>query len=180
MLPRVSFIIWMAIQEWLNTADRLQLFGLSSSPNCPFCQYSTESHSHLFFDCIFTAKIWETLKGKCNVNWPNLQWPHILTFAVTETKGKSLRSIILKLTLLCSVYHIWLERSNIIFHKELKPEEVIIKSIIHMIRGRILSITNLSRSTGDNWYMTQWNLPNTILKPLTTGIGGLLSVVRSL
>lgn len=179
-IPRVSFIVWMAIHERLNTGDRLQLFGLVPSSVCPFCQQSNENHSHLFFDCLFTAKIWHAIKTKCNVNWPDLKWPHIIPFATNETKRKSLRSTIIKLAMLCSVYLIWIERNNRIFNQELKPEEVIVKSIVQMVRGRLLSITSLPRSAGDEWFLSQWNLPATILKPHTLRMGGLLRDVSSL
>lgn len=132
MIPRVSFIVWKASHERLNTGDRLSLFDLTSTLISPFCQYPDESHSHLFFNCLFSTRIWNALKAKCNVNWPD-----VINFVTKETKGKSLRSIIFKLSLLCSVYHIWLERNNRIFNKEYKPEEVVIKSTIQMIRGRL-------------------------------------------
>jgi len=40
-----------------------------------------------------------------------------------------------------------------------------IKSIVQMVRCRMLAINNLSRSTSDNWFLSQWILPETILKP---------------
>ncbi|XP_028125413.1 uncharacterized protein LOC114322337 [Camellia sinensis] len=170
-IPRASFVVWMAVQERLNTGDRLQLFGISPTPTCPFCQHVTETHSHLFFDCVFSTKIWTEIKAKCNVQWPDFQWPDIIPFATRETKRRSLRSIIIKLSLLCSVYIIWLERNNRIFNKEFKPEEVVVKIIVQLIRGILLSITNVPRNAGDNWYIDHWNLPATVLKPHVLGTG---------
>ncbi|KAL7183114.1 hypothetical protein ACSBR1_041736 [Camellia fascicularis] len=91
MIPRVSFIVWIALHERLNTD-------------------LVKSHSHLFFNCMFSARVWSALKTKCNVNWPDLHRPNLITLAIKETKGRSLRSHILRLSLLCSIYHIWLER----------------------------------------------------------------------
>ncbi|XP_028063697.1 uncharacterized protein LOC114266935 [Camellia sinensis] len=110
--------------------------------------------------------------GKFTINaWPEFQWPGIIPFATRETKRRSLRSIIIKLSLLCSVYIIWLERNNRIFNKEFKPEEVVVKIIVQLIRGRLLSITNVPRNAGDNWYIDHWNLPATVLKPHDLGDG---------
>lgn len=166
MIPRVSFIVWIALHKGLNTDDRLQQFGPTLNPICPFCRDPVESHSLLFFNCMFSARVWSALKTKCNVNWPDLHWPNLITLATKETKGRSLRSHILRLSLLCSIYHIWLQRNNRIINKEFKPEEVVIKSIIHMIKGRLLSINNLPRSTGDGWFLAHWNLSVTVLKPI--------------
>ncbi|XP_028125748.1 uncharacterized protein LOC114322601 [Camellia sinensis] len=89
----------------------------------------------------------------CNIKWPVLGWPDSVTFASKETKGNSLRVNIISNAFLCSVYMIWIERNNRIFNKELKPEEVVIKSVIHMVRDRMLSLKNIPRSNGDKWYI---------------------------
>ncbi|XP_028089909.1 uncharacterized protein LOC114290215 [Camellia sinensis] len=73
-----------------------------------------------------------TTDGKCNMKWPVLDWPDIVTYATKETKGNSLRANILSNAFLCSIYHIWIERNNRVFNKECKPEEVVIKSVIQM------------------------------------------------
>lgn len=106
MIPRVSFIVWIALHSRLNIGDRLQQFGLTPNPTCPFYQSPVESHSHIFFDCMFSTRIWNVLKAMSNVNWPKLHWPNLFAYATIETKGKSLRSIVIRLSLLCSIYHI--------------------------------------------------------------------------
>ncbi|KAL7238210.1 hypothetical protein ACSBR2_004331 [Camellia fascicularis] len=131
LIPRVSFIAWLAINERLNTSDRLQTFGLVSNPCCPFCQDPEENHSHLFF---------------------------------RSTSGNSLKVVILKLSFLCTVYHIWMERNSRIFSKVFKPEEVVTNSIIQMVRGRLLSMENVKTSAGDNWFLEKWNLPYKIMQ----------------
>ncbi|KAL7228773.1 hypothetical protein ACSBR2_007464 [Camellia fascicularis] len=57
MIPIVSFIVWIALHEGLNTGDRLQQFGPTLNPICPFCRDLVESHSHLFFNCMFSARV---------------------------------------------------------------------------------------------------------------------------
>ncbi|XP_028064890.1 uncharacterized protein LOC114267988 [Camellia sinensis] len=163
--PKVSFVVWMAIYGRLNTSDRLQLFGISSSSTCPFCLDYDESRPHLFFDCNFTYRIWHAMQSKCNVQWQKVPWPEIVTIVNRESKGKSMKSIITRLSFLCTVYYVWIERNNRIFNKEFKPVEVIIKSIVLMVRSRMLSISNIPIATGDNWFLSQWNLPKSIMKP---------------
>ncbi|KAI7986845.1 hypothetical protein LOK49_LG14G01079, partial [Camellia lanceoleosa] len=164
-IPKVSFIVWVALHNRLYTGDRLLLFGLAPHSQCPFCLTSGESHSHLFFKCPFSHRIWSAIEVKCNIQWPDFDWPDIVTHVTNEAKGKSLRANILSNAFLCSIYHIWIERNNRVFNKEFKPEEVVIKIVIQMVRNRMLSVKNLPRSAGDSWFLDQWNLPATIMKP---------------
>ncbi|XP_028073502.1 uncharacterized protein LOC114275708 [Camellia sinensis] len=111
--------------------------------------------------------VWDAIKVKCNVKWPDIFWPDIVHVAIRESMGKSLRAITTRLALLCTVYQVWIERNNRIFNMEMKPEEVVIKSIVQMIRGRLMSLNNLPRSASDEWFLKQWNLTDSILKPRT-------------
>ncbi|XP_028105446.1 uncharacterized protein LOC114304489 [Camellia sinensis] len=175
-IPRVSFIVWIALHGRLNTGDRLESFGMSDDFKCSFCNHHTESHSHLFFNCIFSLKVWDAIKAKCNVKWPDIFWPDIVHVAIRESRGKSLKAITTRLSLLCIVYQIWIERNNRIFNKEMKPEEVVIKTIVQMIRGRLMSLYNLPRSAGDDWFLKQWNLTDSILKPRTLVVSVTLEI----
>ncbi|KAL7229757.1 hypothetical protein ACSBR2_008296 [Camellia fascicularis] len=136
-IPKVSFIVWVALHNRLYTGDRLRMFGLATSSQCRFCLIPEESHSHLFFKCIFSSRVWCAIEAVCNIKWPVLGWPDIVTHATKETKGNSLRVNIISNAFLCSVYFIWTERNNIIFNKEFKPEEVVIKSVIQMVKDAI-------------------------------------------
>ncbi|KAL7219398.1 hypothetical protein ACSBR2_012457 [Camellia fascicularis] len=170
-IPKVSFIVWFALHGKLHTRDRLKSFGMIDDDNCSFCQDHTENHSHLFFNCIFSHKVWNAIKVKCNVNWPDIFWPDIVPIVVEESKKKTLKSVITRLALLSTIYHIWVERNKRIFTKEMKPEEIVIKSIVQMVRGKLMSVQNFPRSAGDAWFLQQWNLNDSILKPNASSFG---------
>ncbi|KAL7197291.1 hypothetical protein ACSBR2_019886 [Camellia fascicularis] len=170
-IPRVSFIVWFALHGKLHTRDRLKSFGMIDDDKCSFCQDHTENHSHLFFNCIFSHKVWNAIKVKCNVNWPDIFWLDIVPIVVEESKKKTLKSVITRLALLSTIYHIWVERNKRIFTKEMKPEEIVIKSIVQMVRGRLMSVQNFPRSAGDAWFLQQWNLNDSILKPNASSFG---------
>ncbi|KAL7254042.1 hypothetical protein ACSBR1_008397 [Camellia fascicularis] len=143
-IPRVSFIVWIALHGRLNTGDRLESFGMSDDFKCSFA--------------ITTLKATPTFSL-------------IASSLLRESRGKSLKAITTRLSLLCTVCQIWIERNNRIFNKEMKPKEVVIKTIVQMIRGRLMSMYNLPRSTSDDWFLKQWNLTDSILKPCTNSIG---------
>lgn len=171
-IPKASFVTWMAILGRLNTGNRLRLFGISQYAECVFCKDSRENHNHLFFDFLFSSKIWTCIQSKLNVSWPILQWPGVTQLVALSAKGKYIRAIIVKLAFTCTVYQLWIARNNRIFRKEMIPEEVVIKWIVDMIRFRMMSITNITRHSSDNWFLNSWRLPHTILKttqPLSDG-----------
>ncbi|KAI8008098.1 hypothetical protein LOK49_LG07G01264, partial [Camellia lanceoleosa] len=93
----------------------------------------------------------KALQVKCNICWPQLPWQESVVYATKSIIGKTLKSVIMKLSFLGTVYQIWLERNRRIFSKEFKPEVVVINLIVQMVRGRVLSMDNLINSTGDAW-----------------------------
>lgn len=118
-------MFWLAIHERLNTGDRLHLFGLVPNPVCPFCQAPEENHSHLFFRCVYSSRIWGAIQVKCNTSWPQLSWQETVIFVTKSIKGKTLQSAIMKLSFLCTVYQIWLERNRRVFSKDSKPVDTV-------------------------------------------------------
>ncbi|CAL5422176.1 unnamed protein product [Camellia sinensis] len=154
----------MAIQNRLNTGDRLRLFGISTVTTCPFCLYHTEDHSYLFFNCPFSEKVWMNIKSKINVAWPVLHWSGLVSYIAKSVKGNSLGSIIPRLALNCTVYLIWLDRNNRVFTKQKIPEEVLVLNIVNMVRFRVLSLKILKRNSNDSWFLATWRLPSSILR----------------
>lgn len=163
-IPKASFVTWMAILGRLNTGDRLNLFGISQSPECVFCKDPCESHNHLFFNCPFSSKIWASILSKLDVSWPIVEWPDITKHMALSVRGKSIKAIIIKLAFTCTVYHVWIARNNRVFRKDNVPEEIVLKSIVDMIRFRVMSMTNLARHTNDGWFLHTWRIPASILK----------------
>ncbi|GJT00995.1 putative ribonuclease H-like domain-containing protein [Tanacetum coccineum] len=61
-IPRHAFITWVAIRERLKTRDRLARWFSIPDLSCLLCKENSESHSHLFFSCSFSKRLWERLK----------------------------------------------------------------------------------------------------------------------
>ncbi|KAL7224750.1 hypothetical protein ACSBR1_026103 [Camellia fascicularis] len=103
-IPKASMVTWMAILGRLNTGDRLKLFCISQTSMCVLCNDPYEDHNHLFFDCPFSSRVWESIKGKLNVNWPYRLWPDIVQLVSKTVKGKSLSAVVTRLAFTCTVY----------------------------------------------------------------------------
>lgn len=67
-IPKCSFITWIAIKGRLSTEDRLVLFGLKPSSQCSLCTGS-ESHDHLFFNCVFSTQVWNAILARIEERW---------------------------------------------------------------------------------------------------------------
>lgn len=155
-IPKCSTITWLAILNRLSTEDRLVMFGIKSASYCSLCGGS-ESHDHLFFNCPYSASVWQSLCTKRNVDWSPKSWRDWITF-LSSFKGKSLRSIVIRLVLTVSVYHIWIERNVRKFQNKLCSVEVVVHKICSIVRSRLLSLTPLPQGPQANWYNTEWNL----------------------
>jgi hypothetical protein len=69
--PKVKHHAWIALQNRLWTADRLQKHGWPNCGNFPLCKEVTETTNYFFVLCRFTIRIWELLK-----EWLGLQDIH--------------------------------------------------------------------------------------------------------
>lgn len=61
-IPRHAFISWVAVKGRLKTKDRLAKWFNVPDLTCNLCHSDNESHSHLFFTCEYSRRLWERLK----------------------------------------------------------------------------------------------------------------------
>ncbi|KAK3221999.1 hypothetical protein Dsin_009024 [Dipteronia sinensis] len=64
-IPRMSFILWLAIRGRLSTLDCVHLYNPRVGTLCVLCSSSPETHAHLFFECAYRKVIWSYLKDMC-------------------------------------------------------------------------------------------------------------------
>jgi hypothetical protein len=130
--PKVKNHAWLALQNRLSMADRLQKCGWPNSGACPLCKQTTESVDHLFVNCRFTIRIWELLKEWLGLHgiqprlWSDLnvkEWWSSLAEGPTPQR-KALAS----LTLL-TVWELWKERNARVFWNKHSPMFVIVDKI---------------------------------------------------
>ncbi|XP_050207875.1 uncharacterized protein LOC126657252 [Mercurialis annua] len=73
-IPRYSFITWLALQDKLNTKDKLLRWKVVQNDVCCFCNSETESISHLFFECGYSRAIWKRLLVDMSFNRDVMHW----------------------------------------------------------------------------------------------------------
>ncbi|KAK3189461.1 hypothetical protein Dsin_029022 [Dipteronia sinensis] len=133
-IPRMSFILWVAIRGMLSTRDCIHKYDLLVVTTCVLCNTHPESHAHLFFQCLFSRAIWTQIMNICGSPWNGLCWNAFIDWASTHWRGNSPTIVANKLCLGVAVYHIWRERNCRVFEGTQKTSLVVARSIIDTIR----------------------------------------------
>ena len=61
VMPKHSMIAWMTMINRLPTKDRLKSWGMAVDGTCVLCKQEEESRDHLFFECLFSQKLWHEI-----------------------------------------------------------------------------------------------------------------------
>jgi len=117
--PKCKIFAWLAYQNRLWTADRLERRGWPNQKKCPLCRHTDESALHLFAQCHYTRRLWTELGASVPAATANMapwdtcdsaaQWWKVAS-ALTELSPKTMRSLLLIIS-----WEIWNERNGRIF-----------------------------------------------------------------
>nr|GEY21377.1 hypothetical protein [Tanacetum cinerariifolium] len=110
-----AFHLWLVAKRRLKTQDRLRpwdIIGNTIPMCCPLCDGPPDSHDHLFYDCPFSAQVWNELKVMAGL--PNVigSISSIVNVLIPIAKRQTIRSVIGKLVVAASSYYIWQERNS--------------------------------------------------------------------
>ncbi|GJV73508.1 RNA-directed DNA polymerase, eukaryota, reverse transcriptase zinc-binding domain protein [Tanacetum coccineum] len=128
-IPRHAFVVWMAIQNRLNTQDRIALWKLNEKMQCVFCKKCLDSIDHLFFICELSKEVWREMQKTLNVSMP-FSWENSVKELCRLPNTKNIWSIVRKLVFGAIVYFILQERNKRIF----KGERRDVNSLVHVIK----------------------------------------------
>ncbi|GJX13339.1 probable L-cysteine desulfhydrase, chloroplastic [Tanacetum coccineum] len=154
-MPRQSFILWMAIKGRLKIHDRYSRWLNIQDMYCPLCKQCKDSYNHLFFNYIFSRRIWERLKGMSNLGNVSNSWAQVISSIVIIPAKNTIWNVIQRLVLGASVYFIWQERNNRLFGGYSRIEDIVFKLIVDIVRYMImrfkLKVTNDVINAADIW-----------------------------
>ncbi|KAF4389931.1 hypothetical protein G4B88_003414 [Cannabis sativa] len=139
IIPKHRFILWQACNVQLLTRDHLSKFLIIPSILCPVCENDIETHTHLFFDCVFPRKTFvEIGKWLGVVDWPKeaeqiQQW---CTRGPLDFKNRVINSVFA-----ASLYLLWKNRNSCIFDLVCSSPLKLSMEIRKLSHYRILSLT---------------------------------------
>ena len=159
LIPKAAFILWLAIRQRLGTQDRLRT---PISTGCLFCAGQLETHEHLFFECPASSHIWTMVLAKSAISHNIIKWQDYIEWLVIQWNSKSLPIRILKLCFQATVYVIWQERNERFHTNSIRDTNTLYRSIITMVRIKLLSLTGISHTLHNRQAQQQWDLPESV------------------
>ncbi|XP_038972594.1 uncharacterized protein LOC120104829 [Phoenix dactylifera] len=110
-IPRMSFILWLAILDALYTQAKLIRFGIIQVAQCVLCGGGHKDVDHIFFECPFSQRIWSILCAKCSIPWASHRWMDTISW-FSHMDDRSLLGRTTKVMVAAADYYIWRERNT--------------------------------------------------------------------
>jgi hypothetical protein len=101
--------------------------------------------------------VWSQILTQVGVSWHSRTWTNWVML-ISSIKGKSLKSLLIKLAFISTVYHIWIERNIRKFQNVSCTVFVVIHKIHSIIKHRLLSLGTLPQGPQSQWLLTKWDL----------------------
>ncbi|GJW50193.1 RNA-directed DNA polymerase, eukaryota, reverse transcriptase zinc-binding domain protein [Tanacetum coccineum] len=118
---------------------------------------TSDSVQHLFFECCFSKKIWNEIKGRILLNTTNCEWVDIISKTQDMHYNNNIKSILTKIGLAACVYNIWREMNLRIFQNAKRREEDIAKIIMEDIKWKLANLTVKKSKSVVNIYK-EWDI----------------------
>ncbi|XP_074300533.1 uncharacterized protein LOC141631810 [Silene latifolia] len=124
-IPKHSFIAWLIYHKALNTREKLHAHGISDSKDCVLCEDGTETHAHLFEDCLYSKCIIGQIETWLQLN------------LVPARRCSKLQQHVCRMAKLAYWYTIWMERNNCRLNMQLTMPRNIVRDLKRLIHARI-------------------------------------------
>ena len=144
VIPKHTFISWMAILNRLPTMDRLIAWGMNVRGTCCNCQKEEETRDHLFFGCSYAKNIWKEILQLCGLHRDVRPWEEELTWAVQRIKGKVLISIVLKIAWRAFIYFVWRKRNRRLHNELAETPLQLLERVKDVVRIKLAGLTNVA------------------------------------
>nr|XP_043639249.1 uncharacterized protein LOC122610319 [Erigeron canadensis] len=166
-VPKFSFLLWLVIKRKLKTQDMLRPWDVHNGSNlnlvCPLCGNQPDSHSHLFFDCDFSKRVWLEVNVVAGLDQNSVDLDDIIRGILPLSKKISCTSVVSKLVLATSVYHLWQERNLRLFQQRKRSEAQLIEVILSTIQLKLMTF-RFKKSTRVQETLDRWKLPPLLME----------------
>ena len=122
-----------------------------------------------FSIALFTKKIWASISLKCEVIHRDMPWEERIIQMVGICKGKSLQTIIRKLSLAVAIYCIWQERNNRYHDDSIRDSSYLLPVIMELIRSRLLASRGIQDNEENRSIQRRWSLSDCIFSWVALG-----------
>jgi hypothetical protein len=161
-----SFMLWLVIHKKIRTQDKLRAWGIANRNCmnmmcCLLCFSGFETHGHLFFECIYTRRLWEAVCSKLSWIVPK-DWDDLILSLVPFAASRSIANVTRKLCVGAVVYHVWCERNARFHGRGEKTTTILLNSILEDVWYRILGLKFRRRDHVAS-YLAGWGIKDSII-----------------
>ncbi|XP_021994626.1 uncharacterized protein LOC110891242 [Helianthus annuus] len=161
-IPRHAFLMWLIMRGKLLTQDKILKWDLSRRKNmnmmcCLLCYANHDSHSHLFFECNYSTKVWAIVKRKVGMDSVQPKWADIVDWLITRSKSKLAKDYVARVVVAATAYTIWQERNARIFKNQLRPPETVGAHIIQLVRYKLMG-ARLKNTGNVRRLLSEWDV----------------------
>ncbi|GKD67777.1 hypothetical protein Tco_1321867 [Tanacetum coccineum] len=151
------------MRKGLKTQDIMRQWDVGVGTNlnllrCALCDSQPDSHAHLFFECLFSSKVWLYVRELAGMELIPPIMHDIISYLQPISKKRMALSILGKLILAVSSYFIWLEHNNRVFKQVKKSPEDIRDNIMVTVRLKLLTF-RFKDTSMVNQLLERWKMP---------------------
>lgn len=134
-VPKHAFISWLVAWNRLATRDRMRGWGINVPSECLLCSAADECMQHLFFDCNFSAEIWNYFCSRLQMVPPVLFEDCLRWLKAPSTDPNNL--LIIRLIFQAAIYSVWKERNSRLHTSISRPAVAIIQEVKQTLKLRL-------------------------------------------
>ena len=110
--PKYAFVTWIAMRGRLATRERMQCWNTNGDVSCILCNEPLETLTHLFFECSYSAQVWEALmKGVLKYQYTD-HWERLTQLITDNSSWGKVKLFIVRYALQLTVHTLWRERNK--------------------------------------------------------------------
>lgn len=135
-IPKHQTLAWLMLLNRSPTRDRLLSWGLQTDPHCLLCDQGNESRDHLFFDCSFSATIWNHFSLTLGLSPSLTAWNDVARSLLSQSGNRNLSYLSIT-AWQATIYSLWWERNDRLHRGIRRSPGLLIKKISSTIKNRI-------------------------------------------
>ncbi|CAN1336360.1 hypothetical protein LINPERPRIM_LOCUS37107 [Linum perenne] len=125
---KIQGFMWLCFLGRISTLDVLKARGFQLPNRCSLCLRHEESVSHIFLHCSFVSPIWSRISSRLSIFGP---MPATVADWISGWKGLNCDRPLRLVVLHSFLWHVWLERNDVIFRDVLaSASRVFFRSIV--------------------------------------------------
>ncbi|GJR67387.1 retrotransposon protein, putative, ty1-copia subclass [Tanacetum coccineum] len=162
-IPCHAFHLWLVMRKGLKTHDRMKQWDVGPTIDvnllrCSLCNAQPDSHTYLFFECAFSAKVWSYVRVLADMDLVPPVMHDIILYLQPMGSKRTARCIFGKLIVAAAAYFIWLERNNRTFKNVRRSPEEIRDIIMVTVHLKLLSL-RFKNTDSVRHLLSRWKMP---------------------